>query len=71
MPLSSVFTSVKLRAMTSPPPPPIKSQIVEDTPETSRKAASFMTSDGTKQVLLDPEGNADNKKRVGTSLDAK
>ena len=49
----------------------IREEVVEDIPQTSRKAASFEPAEGTKEVVLDPAGDEGKKVRIGTSLSSK
>ena len=49
----------------------VREQIVEDAPQTSRKAASFGPAEDTKVVTLDPEGDKGKTVRIGTSLSPK
>jgi hypothetical protein len=49
----------------------IKETVVEDMPDAKRQARTFMPTEGTKEVILDPSSSDGKVVRVGTSLSPK
>jgi hypothetical protein len=49
----------------------IKEGIVEEAPNSKRSAGSFEPTEGTKEVLIDPNSTEGKVVRIGTSLSPK